>query len=317
MKRFLFLSLAAAMVLASSVAFAAQTKHLTMGTGGTAGVYYPLGGAISQVLSTKSGDAFSITAQTTGASGENMRLIQAKEIDLAILQNDVAHSAYNGIAPFKDKLEGVRAIARLYPEYVHVVASQDSGVKKFEDFKGKKVSVGARGSGNEVNCRQMFEFYGLNYKNVEPVFLPYGETADQFKDRALDGFVFTIGTPNPAIQDITTAQDVVFVPLDGPKADAVVKKFPYLVKDAIPAGTYKGQSAAVPTLSVQAILVVNKDMSDEDAYLVTKTLFENVGEVAKAHNKGAEIKIDRALDGITIPFHPGAEKYLKEKGVMK
>ncbi len=316
MKRALILSLAATLVLASSVAFAA-TKHLTMGTGGTAGVYYPLGGAISQVLSTKAGGAFSVTAQTTGASGENMRLIQAKEVDLAILQNDVANSAYNGIAPFKDKLDGVRAIARLYPEYVHVVASKDSGVKQLEDFKGKKVSVGARGSGNEVNCRQMFEFYGLNYKNVEPVFLPYGETADQFKDRALDGFVFTIGTPNPAIQDITTAQEVSFIALDGPKADAVVKAFPYLVKDAIPAGTYKGQDKAVPTLSVQAILVVNKDMSDEDAYLVTKTLFENVGDIAKAHNKGTEIKLERATDGITIPFHPGAEKFLKEKGVIK
>ncbi len=316
MKRLVLCALTAALVMASSLGFAADVKHLTMGTGGTAGVYYPLGGAISQVLSTKSNGMFSITAQTTGASGENMRLIEAKEVDLAILQNDVAHSAYNGLAPFKDKLEGVRAIARLYPEYVHVVASKDSGVQKLEDFKGKKVSVGARGSGNEVNCRQMFEFYGLNYKNVDPVFLPYGETADQFKDRSLDGFVFTIGTPNPAIQDITTAQDVTFVPLDGAKSDAVVAKFPYLVRDNIPAGTYKGQDKPVPTLSVQAILVVNKDMSDEDAYLLTKMLFENVGDVAKAHNKGAEIDVQKATDGITIPFHPGAEKYLKEKGVL-
>ncbi len=317
MKRALLLTITAALVLSSGLAFAASVKHLTMGTGGTAGVYYPLGGAISQILSSKSDGKYSVTAQTTGASGENMRLIEAKEVDLAILQNDVAHSAYNGIAPFKDKLEGVRAIARLYPEYVHVVASKDSGVKKFEDFKGKKVSVGARGSGNEVNCRQIFDFYGLDYKNVEPVFLPYGETADQFKDRALDGFVFTIGTPNPAIQDITTAQEVTFVPLDGPKSDAVVEKFPYLVKDAIPANTYKGQSEPIPTLSVQAILVVNKDMSDEDAYRITQLLFENVDEVGKAHKKGTEIMIDKATNGITIPFHPGATKYLKEKGAIK
>ncbi len=317
MKRALLLTLTAALVLSSSMAFAASVKHLTMGTGGTAGVYYPLGGAISQVLSSKSDGAYSVTAQTTGASGENMRLIEAKEVDLAILQNDIAHAAYNGLAPFKNKLENVRAIARLYPEYVHVVASKDSGVMKLEDFKGKKVSVGARGSGNEANCRQMFEFYGLDYKNVEPVFLPYGETADQFKDRAIDGFVFTIGTPNPAIQDITTAQDVTFVALDGEKSDAVVAKFPYLVKDAIPANTYKGQTAAVPTLSVQAILVVNKDMSDEDAYRITKLLFDNVGDVAKAHKKGEEIMLEKVSDGITIPFHPGAEKFLKEKGALK
>ncbi len=317
MKRILLLTLSAALVLMASAGFAADTKHLTMGTGGTAGVYYPLGGAISQTLSSKSGDMYSITAQTTGASGENMRLIDAGEVDLAILQNDVAHSAYNGLAPFKTKLGKVRAIARLYPEYLHVVASTDSGVKQFADFKGKKVSVGARGSGNEVNCRQIFEFYGLDYKNVDPVFLPYGETADQFKDRAVDGFVFTIGTPNPAIQDITTSQEVTFVPLDGKPSDEIVAKFPYLVKDAIPANTYKGQTAPVPTLSVQAILVVSEDMSDEDAYRITKLLFENTDSIGKAHNKGNEIKIEKALDGITIPFHPGAEKYLKEKGIMK
>ncbi len=316
MKRVLLLTLSAALVLMASTGFAA-TKHLTMGTGGAAGVYYPLGGALSQTLTSKSGGDFSVTAQTTGASGENMRLIEAGEVDLAILQNDVAHSAYNGIAPFKTKLGKVRAIGRLYPEYVHVVASQDSGVKAFADFKGKKVSVGARGSGNEVNCRQIFGFYGLDYKNVEPIFLPYGETADQFKDRAVDGFVFTIGTPNPAIQDITTAQDVVFVPLDGKPSDEIVAKFPYLVKDAIPANTYKGQSNPVPTLSVQAILVVSDDMSDEDAYRITKMVYENTDSIAKAHSKGAEIKVEKALDGITIPFHPGAEKYLKEKGIIK
>lgn len=316
MKKVFSLVLAGALILAAATAFA-DAKRLTLATGGTSGVYFPLGGAIGQVLTSKSNGALAITAQATGASGENMRLVEAGDVDFAIVQNDVADSAFNGKAPFRAKLEDVRAIARLYPEYLHVVASKDSGVTKLEDFKGKKVSVGARGSGNEVNCRQIFGFYGLDYKNVEPIFLPYGETADQFKDRQLDGFVFTIGTPNPAIQDITTAQEVVFVPLDGAKADEIVAKFPYLVKDAIPAKTYKGQENAVPTLSVQAILVANKNMPDDVAYTLTKTLFENLGDVAKAHNKGAEISLQHAADGVTIPFHPGAAKYLKEKGALK
>lgn len=316
MKKVFSLVLAGALILAAATAFA-DAKRLTLATGGTSGVYFPLGGAIGQVLTSKSNGALAITAQATGASGENMRLVEAGDVDFAIVQNDVADSAFNGKAPFRTKLEDVRAIARLYPEYLHVVASKDSGVTKLEDFKGKKVSVGARGSGNEVNCRQIFGFYGLDYKNVEPIFLPYGETADQFKDRQLDGFVFTIGTPNPAIQDITTAQEVVFVPLDGAKADEIVAKFPYLVKDAIPAKTYKGQENAVPTLSVQAILVANKNMPDDVAYALTRTLFENLGDVAKAHNKGAEISLQHAADGVTIPFHPGAAKYLKEKGALK
>lgn len=317
MKNFLGLLLACSLILAFSMAFAADAKRLTLATGGTSGVYFPLGGAIGQVLSNKSNGEVSVTAQATGASGENMRLVQSGDVDFAIVQNDVADAAFKGNAPFRDKLGNVRAIGRLYPEYIHVVASKDSGIKNMEDFKGKKISVGARGSGNEVNCRQIFDFYGLDYKNVQPIFLPYGETADQFKDRQVDGFVFSIGTPSPAIQDITTSQDVVFVPLEGEKADVIISKFPYLVKDAIPAKTYKGQEKAVPTLSVQAILVANKDMPDEVAYKLTKTLFENLDDVAKGHNKGAEIKLQKAADGVTIPFHPGAEKYLKEKGILK
>lgn len=317
MKNVLSLLLTGALILASATAFAADAKRLTLATGGTSGVYFPLGGAIGQVLSNKSDGAFAVTAQATGASGENMRLVESGDVDFAIVQNDVADAAFNGKAPFRTKLGNVRAIARLYPEYIHVVASKDSGVKNLEDFKGKKISVGARGSGNEVNCRQIFDFYGLDYKNVEPIFLPYGETADQFKDRQVDGFVFSIGTPSPAIQDITTTQEVVFVPLEGAKADQVIAKFPYLVKDSIPAKTYKGQENAVPTLSVQAILVANKDMPDDVAYALTKTLFENLSDVAKGHNKGAEIVLDKAADGVTIPFHPGAAKYLKEKGVLK
>ncbi len=317
MKRILTLVLTGALLFAATIASAADTTRLTMATGGTSGVYFPLGGAISQVLTNKSGGALAITPQATGASGENMRLTHAGDVQLAILQNDVADAAYKGLAPYKQQFSDVRAVARLYPEYLHVVATQDSGVKQMRDFKGKKVSVGARGSGNEVNCRQLFGYFGLDYKNIEPIFLPYGETADQFKDRALDGFVFTIGTPNPAVQDITTSQKVTFVPLAGKEADEIVKAFPYLVKDAIPAKTYNGQEAAVPTLAVQAMLVVNKNLSDDVVYTITKILFENIGDVAKAHNKGAEITLAHAADGVTIPFHPGAAKYLKEKGVLK
>lgn len=316
MKKFCCLILAGALLLAASTAALADAKRLTFATGGTSGVYFPLGGAIAQVISAKSGGALSITAQATGASGENMRLIQAGDVNMAIVQNDVADAAFKGTAPFREALTNVRAVARLYPEYLHVVASRESGVKSLSDFKGKKVSVGARGSGNEVNCRQIFGAFGLDYKNVQPIFLPYGETADQFKDRQLDGFVFTIGTPNPAIQDITTAQAVTFVPLQGEIVDKVVAQFPFMVKDAIPAGTYKGQEQAVPTLSVQAILVVSKDMPDDVAYALTKTLFENLPDVAKAHNKAAEISLAHACDGVTIPFHPGAAKYLKEKGAL-
>lgn len=306
-----------ACLLWSANSSAADVNRLKLATGGTSGVYYPLGGAIGQTVGEKSDGKFSVTAQSSGASGENMRLVQDGEVDFAIVQNDVADSAYNGTEPFKDKFGKVRALGRLYPEYLHIVASKDSGIKSIDDFKGKKISVGARGSGNELNCRQFFDIYGLNYDNITPIFLPYGETADQFKDRNLDAFVFTIGTPNPAIVDITTAQDVNFIPMEGGKVDEIVAKFPYLVKDAIPANTYKGQEQPVPTLSVQAILVANEDMPDDVAYELTKTIYENTESIAKAHNKGAEINLENARDGVTIPLHPGAEKYFREKGLIK
>ncbi|MBQ7739543.1 MAG: TAXI family TRAP transporter solute-binding subunit [Desulfovibrionaceae bacterium] len=316
MKKLLSLVMVCGLILVAINAMAAE-KRLTFATGGTSGVYFPLGGAIAQVLTAKSNGALDVTAQASGASVENIRLIDAGEVNMAIVQNDIADAAYNGTAPFKKKFPNARAIARLYPEYLHIVASTNSNIKKMADFKGHKVSVGVRGSGNELNCRQIFKFFGLSYKNITPMFLPYGDTAEQFKDRLLDGFIFTIGTPNPAIQDITTAQEVRFIPLQDSDIDAITKQFPYLVKDSIPANTYKGQTQPVPTLSVQAILIVNKNMSDEDAYNITKTLFDNLPEIANEYDMAAEISLKQAKNGITIPFHPGAEKYFKEKGLGK
>ncbi len=291
-------------------------ERLTMGTGGTAGVYYPLGGAMAQIITEKYPD-IEVTAQATGATGENLRLIQAHDIDLAIVQNDLTHAAYNGEAPFAEKQEDLRAIARLYPEYLHVVASRESGIRTMADFRGKRISVGARGSGNEANCRQIFKFYGLDYSTIQPVFVPYGETADMFKDRQVDAFVFTIGTPNPAIQDITTLQEIVFVPVDGAPRDEIEKAFPYLTKDTLPANSYNGQTAPVETLSVQAVLIANKNLSDDAAYAITKAIFDNLPELATAHNTASLFSAERFMDGVTIPLHPGAERYFKEKGLIK
>lgn len=309
-----FKLLALALALLCTVVPAGE--RLTMGTGGTAGVYYPLGGAIAQLITNKN-PSIDVSAQSTGATGENLRLTQVHDIDLAIVQNDLTHAAYNGEAPFTSKLGDLRAIARLYPEYLHVVASVESGIKSMNDFKGKRISVGARGSGNEANCRQIFEFYGLNYDNITPIFLPYGETADMFKDRQIDAFVFTIGTPNPAIQDITTMQSIQFVTVDGKERDDVVAAFPYFAEDAIPANSYKDQPEPVQTLSVQAMLIANSNLSDDTVYAITKAIFENLPELQNAHHKAAEFDLNRALDGVTIPLHPGAERYYKEKGVIK
>jgi len=303
----------------SGTAWSAQPMRLTMGTGGTAGTYYPFGGAISQIVSEKSG-VVSITAQSTGATGENLNLLGGGDIELALVQNDLSHYAYSGLEIYKDNaVTNFKAIARLYPEVIHVVAQANSEIKSIADFKGKRISVGASGSGNEANCRQIFEFFNLDpeYKDIRPLFISYAETTNHFKDRQVDAFVYTTGVPSPSIMDITLLQDAVFVPIGGEDRANIIKKYPFFAADVIPAGSYKGLTEDLETVAVQYIMVVRDDIPEEIVYAMTKALFENLDALGNAHAKGKEVSLEKALDGITVPLHSGAEKYYKEVGLLK
>ena len=302
-------------MLAAGAAFAAP-KQLTLATGGTAGTYYPLGGAIAQIVSTKTG-LVNITAQSTGASVENMNLIGAGDVDIAIVQNDIAHYAYNGIEFFKTKNTNFSAMARIYPEIIQTVTRKESPINSVKDFKGKKISVGAPGSGNEANVRQITDVFGMTYKDFEAHFLSYAETGDHFKDKLIDAFMFTTGAPNSAIQDIATLTALKFVEIKGADRDLLMKKYPFFAAETIPANTYKGQPAAVETVAVQAILIVANNLPEDIVYAMTKAMFENKADIAQAHHKGNSIDSKRALDGITVPVHPGALKYYKEIGLVK
>ncbi|NCB17837.1 MAG: TAXI family TRAP transporter solute-binding subunit, partial [Synergistales bacterium] len=257
-------------------------------------------------------------AQSTGASIENINLLAAGDVDLIIVQNDLSDYAVNGTEFFKDrKIGNLTAIARLYPETIHVVASKASGIKTFADFKGKNISVGAPGSGNEANARQIFDVYGLSYDALKPHFISYAETTDHFKDRLVDAFLYTTGTPNPSIQDISTLQDIVFVPIDGEMRNKLIEKYPFFAKDVLPGKTYRGQDEPVETVAVQAILAARKELSEEVVYTITKALFQNLEALGNSHHKGKSVKISQALDGISVPVHPGAIKFYKEVGLMK
>ena len=324
MKR-MFIAATAALCLAAPAAFA-EPLSLNFVTGSTSGVYYPLGEAIAQVVNQKTAGTatpLSLRIQSSGASKDNCDLVDHNRAQLALAQNDTADAAYAGKTPFTSKHPNLRAVARIYPEYLHVIAKASGGVGALKDFEGKRVGVGTRGGGNESTSREIFKRLGLQYglskqtSNITPIFLPYAETAEQFKAGKIDGFIFTVGTPNKPLQDLMAAGGARFVPIEGAEADRITATLPYLVRDAIPAGTYPGQTAAVPTLAVQAILVANADLPEDAVYLLTKTLFENLRDVAKVYPKGAEIALSRAAQGVTIPFHPGAERYLKERGVLK
>jgi TRAP transporter TAXI family solute receptor len=296
-------------------AFAAEPLKLTMGTGGTAGTYYPYGGAIGQIISDKTG-LVAITAQATGAAIENIRLLDLGDIDIALVQNDSAHYAYNGTEVFNTgKITSFKAIARLYPEVIHVVTGANSGIKTIQDFKGKKISVGAPGSGNESNTRQILDILGIDYKDFTPLFLSYAETANNFKDRQVDAFMYTTGAPNPSLMDISTLQELYFIPIEGEIRDKIMTAYPFFAKYTFEPNTYNGIREPVETIAVQSILVVREDLPEDIVYAMTKALFENKEALSIAHAKGKELDINAAKNGITIPFHPGAEKYYDEIGL--
>jgi TRAP transporter TAXI family solute receptor len=248
-----------------------------------------------------------------------MNFIGMDEVDLALTQNDIAYFAFrgHGFHAFEgNQISNVRAITRLYPETVQVVAQVDANVSTMADFLGKRISVGAAGSGNEANARQIFPFYGLTYDNTTPFIISYAESVNHFKDRQIDGFIFTTGAPNSGIMDIVTMHEVDFIPIDGPIRDSIIEEFPFFTREILRANTYSGQTEDVETIAVQAILVVRDDLPDDIVYAMTKALFENLEAVRAGHFRGNDLTPERALDGLTVPLHPGAERYFREIGVI-
>ncbi|MEW6260401.1 MAG: TAXI family TRAP transporter solute-binding subunit [Thermodesulfobacteriota bacterium] len=300
---------------AFSGAMAAETK-LVLATGGTAGTYYPFGGAMAKIWNSKI-PGMNVTAQTTGASGENIRLINKKEAELALVQSDTLDFAFNAKEAFKEPLKEMGAIAVLYPEIIQVVVRADSPAKTFADLKGMKVGVGAPGSGTEANFRQLLDVYGMTKDDVKGQYLSFSESAEQFKDRHIDAFIVVAGIPNSAIVDIATQHDIRILNISGDAAKKLSEKYPFLASAKIPANTYKNQAQDVETVAVNAVLIAGKDLPVDVVYNLTKALFENQADLASAHAKGKELNLQTAVKGVSIPFHPGAEKYYKEKGVLK
>jgi len=318
MRRYIVLALVSVFILSVALTGCAPQKtNLILATGGTSGTYYPFGGSMAQIFNSKIVN-MNVTAQATGASVENLKLIGKKEAELAIVQNDMVDYAYNGTETFKDgKVENVRVVANLYPEVIQIVASADSGINTLLDIKGKKFSVGAPGSGVEANARQLLDVMGMSYSDFSANYLSFSESADSLKDNHIDGFVFVSGVPNAAIQDTATTSNLKFVSVPDDVIAKLTEKYPFFTEHVIPAGTYKGQDADVKTIAVKATLVVGAEVSEDVVYKLTKALFENQSELAQAHAKGKELSLENAVKGVSVPFHKGAEKYYKEVGAIK
>jgi TRAP transporter TAXI family solute receptor len=316
MKKALLILAACFMVTGIASAAAAADVKMVLATGGTAGTYYPFGGGMAKIWNSKI-PGMNMTAQATGASVENVRLVNRGEAELAIVQSDTIDFAFNAKENFKEKLTKMAVLAVLYPEVIQVVVRGDSKIDSFDDLKGMKVGVGAPGSGTEANFRQLSDGYGLKKEDVRTQYLSFSESAEQFKDRNIDAFIVTAGIPNAAIMDIGSQHSIRIINIADDKAALITKKYPFLSPFTVPANTYKNQTSPVKTVAVNAVLIAGTDVKEDVAYNIVKALFENQSELAATHAKGKELSLKNASTGVSIPFHPGAVKYYKEKGLMK
>lgn len=283
-------------------------------TGGTSGTYYSFGGSIASIWNANI-EGMNVTAQSTGASAENLRLLNIHEADLAFVQNDVMDYAYNGTDIFDGEvLSNFSAILTLYPEIVQIAATKASGITTIADMKGKRVSVGDAGSGTEFNAKQILEAYGLTFNDINKSNLSFKESSDGLQNGTLDACFIVAGIPNAALQELSLSSDIVLVSLDKVQVDDILNKYKYYTEVTIPANTYNNVTTDTTAIAVKATIAVNNNIPEDVVYNLIKTLFDKKTDLATAHAKGEELNIDDAYKGISVPFHPGALKYYKELG---
>jgi len=295
----------------------AEQVFINIGTGGTAGTYFPLGGAFAEIWNNTI-PGVNATAQSTGASVANINLLIDGKVEVVIVQNDIAMYANKGEKMFEGQaFDDLRGLCTMYSEPLQIVTT-DSSIKSLADLKGKKIAVGAIGSGVEANARQIIAAAGLDFdKDINAKFLSFSEASSGLKDKQVDVAFLTAGIPTAAIQDLSAQHDVFIVPIDGEYAETLLNDYAFFTEYVIPAETYKGQAEDVKTLTVKSMLAVSANLDEEIAYQLTKQIYENHDRVVVAHNVGKYITAETAADGMSVPFHAGAEKYLKEVGTIK
>jgi len=298
---------------------AAAAKFISIATGGTGGAYFPIGAGLADVINKKL-TGYNASAEVTAASKVNCIQVNDGKSDLAFVLGDTLSYAYKGdkLGGFTKPLPNIRVLAAIYHNTIQIVARKESGISKLTDLKGKKVSVGAPGSGTEINARQIFAAAGMSYQDFGRTdYLSFAESADQMKNRAIDVTLMSSGLPNPGIMDIATSQDITIVPIEGELMKKLDKDSPFFIPAVIPKGTYKGQDHDVPSVGIPNFLIVRADLDDQTVYEITKAMFENLDRLVQAHAAAKGISLENATKGLPVPLHPGAAKYYREKGLIK
>ncbi len=291
----------------------AETVFVNIASGGTAGTYFPLAGGMADIWN-RNIPGVNATAQSTGASVANINLLNDGEADVIMVQNDIAYYSATGTEMFEgDAYAGLRGLCILYPETIQIVTLEGKGIENVADLKGKRVAVGAAGSGTEANARQILAAAGVTYDDITVQYLSFAEAANNLKDGNVDVAFVTAGHPTAAIQDIGAQHDVKLVTVEDDMADNLIAEYPFYTKLVIPGGTYTGIDEDVKTVAVQAMLAVDAGLDEDLAYNMLKTMYDNPDRMQAAHSTaGAKIKPETGLDGMGIELHPGADKYFNE-----
>ena len=331
MKKFLSLLLATLLVLSLAACGEKQQDHqgpqnpsqtivpqdLVMGTGSTGGTYFALGGAMANAINDKLADKkITITAQSTGASVENMNLINAGEMDLGIAMNNVAANAFDGVGAFSSPVTNVSSIGVVYNEVYQIVANAATGAKNVEDLKGKKVAIGPACSGTLGLSQKIFTAAGLDpNKDIQPQSDSFGDAATKMQDGHIDAACNVLAVPASSIIEMTTSMKLAYVNISDDILETLQATEPYFVRKVIPAGTYDGQTEDINTITCKAALYCRADLDEETVYQITKAFYESGDVIAAAHAAGKEVQFEGCLEGITTPIHPGAARYYKEMGI--
>ncbi len=315
MKKQSLLALVLVLMLAMTSTAMAETTFLGLATGGTTGTYYALGGDVAALWMAKIPE-LDVSAQTTGGSKANIILINDGDAELATVQNDVMFYAYEGNQDFfaGEVIDSFTAIGALYPELVQIVVAADSEIKTVADLKGLSVSVGAVGSGVYFNAVQVLGKAGLTLDDIQEQYLSFDESATAFQNKQIDAFFVTAGLPNTSIIEVANKREVRLLGLTEEEMVSLMAEFGFYVPVTVPAGTYNGLTEDVIVPAVSAVLIARNDVDEEIVYQLTKTLFECTEELS--HAKKAVISAEYAITGIPVPFHPGAERYFTEIGLL-
>ncbi len=314
MKKLISFALILVMLVGALVACNGSTV-MVMGTGGTAGTYYGYGGILGSQIKTAAG--VTVNVVSTDGSKANILGINEGNYQLGTVQSDVMAYAWLGSRSFatEGKIDSIRVIGGLYAEAVQLV-TMDPSITSVADLAGKKVSIGAAGSGVYFNAIDVLEAAGLTEEDIIPQYQSFADSADNLKDGKIDAAFIVAGPPTPAITELfTTNSNARLVPIDGAVAEALLTAHPFYTVHSIPANTYANQTEEVLTVTVKATLIVSASASEDDVYAITKAIFDNIEAITAAHAKGAELSLENATSGMTVPFHKGAAKYFAEKGI--